>query len=67
MIQPSPLFNRVNIINYLHHCSETYVDALSRVDPRRFLKQMELFDTVSGTEGMAVFVEVSCCCGNTTR
>lgn len=56
--KPNPLFNRVNIINYLHHCSETYVEALSRVDPRRFLQQMLLFDKISGTEGMAVFVEV---------
>lgn len=56
--KPSPLFTRVSILDYLHHCSETYVEALSRVDPRRFLRQMELFDTVSGTEGMAVFVEV---------
>lgn len=56
--KPSPLFNRVNILNYLHHCSEPYVDALSRVAPRRFLTQMQLFHQVSGSEGMAVHVEV---------
>lgn len=56
--KPSPLFERESIINYLHNCSETYINALTRVDPRRFLKQMEIFDRVSGTEGMAVIVEV---------
>lgn len=57
--KPSPLFERERIIDYLHNCSETYINALTRADPRRFLKQMELFDRVSGTEGMAVIVEVS--------
>jgi hypothetical protein len=57
--KPSPLFERERIIDYLHNCSETYINALTRADPRRFLRQMELFDRVSGTEGMAVIVEVS--------
>ncbi len=57
--KPSPMFDRQNIVDYLHKCSETYVDALSRVDPRRFLKQMELYHVVSGSEGMAVSIEAS--------
>ena len=57
--KPSPLFERERIIDYLHNCNETYIHALTKVDPRRFLRQMELFDRVSGTEGMAVIVEVS--------
>lgn len=53
--EPSPTFERENIISYLEKCSESYI---TRSDPRRFLKQMQLFEKVSGTDGIAVDIEV---------
>jgi len=54
--EPSELFERDKLIDYLKQCSETYI---TRSDPRRFLKQRLLFEGVSGSEGMAVSVEES--------
>lgn len=52
---PPSLLERQSIIEHMHKCSENYI---TRSDPRRFMKQMELFNCVSGTEGTAVHVEV---------
>eukprot|EP00569_Conticribra_weissflogii_P004035 CAMPEP_0171345936 /NCGR_PEP_ID=MMETSP0878-20121228/22885_1 /TAXON_ID=67004 /ORGANISM="Thalassiosira weissflogii, Strain CCMP1336" /LENGTH=1055 /DNA_ID=CAMNT_0011849471 /DNA_START=405 /DNA_END=3572 /DNA_ORIENTATION=+ len=54
--EPSPTFERENIIAYLEKCSESYI---TRSDPRRFLKQMQLFEKVTGTDGIAVDIEES--------
>ena len=53
---PSPIFERDNILNYFNQCHESYI---VRSDPRRFLRQLSLYEKVSGTECMAVAVEVS--------
>lgn len=54
--QPSPLFERESLIQYLRKCNESYI---TRSDPRRFLQQFELFERISGTEGMATTIEES--------
>lgn len=54
--RPSPFFERDQMIEYLGHCSKSYIE---KTDPRRFLRQRELFEIVSGTEGTATLVEVS--------
>ena len=54
--RPSKLFERESLLEYLNKCNETYV---IRSNPRRFLKQRELYEKVSGTESMAVYIEVS--------
>ena len=51
----SPAFEREALIDYFQKCTESYI---IRSNPRRFLKQKELFDKVSGTEDMAISVEV---------
>jgi len=53
---PSPIFERDNILNYFNQCHENYI---VRSDPRRFLRQLCLYEKVSGTECMAVAVEKS--------
>ncbi len=53
---PSPIFEKSNLIEYFKKCPENYV---VRSDPRRFLKQRCLYERVSGTECMAISVEVS--------
>lgn len=54
--RPSPLFERKNLLEYFEKCSKSYI---SKTDPRRFLRQRELFELVSGTEGTAIVVEDS--------
>jgi hypothetical protein len=39
----------------MEKCSESYI---IRSDPRRFLSQFELFESVSGTENVSVSIEV---------
>lgn len=51
---PSHIFEEENLIEYFQKCEETY---LMRCSPRRFLKQRELYEKVTGTECMAVSVE----------
>ena len=53
---PSSIFEESTLIKYLQKCDESYV---ARSSPRRFLKQRELFEMVSGTECMAVSIEVN--------
>ncbi len=53
--EPSPFFEEAALIEYLQKCDESYI---LRSSPRRFLKQRELFERVSGTECMAVSIEV---------
>lgn len=48
------LLERDSLLEYLHKCSDSYI---SRSDPRRFLQQRALYETVSGTEGVAVNIE----------
>ena len=52
--RPSPLFERESLLDYFKQCSKSYV---AKTDPRRFLRQRELFELVSGTEGTAIVVE----------
>ncbi len=52
---PSYLLEKDRLIKYFQKCEETYI---MRSKPRRFLKQRELYEKVSGTECMAVSVEV---------
>jgi len=54
--KPSPKFERDNLLKYMHKCSESYI---SRIDPLRFLQHKELFDQVTGSEGVAVRVQES--------
>lgn len=54
--RPSPLFERESLVEYFQQCSKSYI---TKTDPRRFLRQRELFETVSGTEGTAIVVEDS--------
>jgi hypothetical protein len=56
---PNPLFERASLLKYIQLCNETYVRG---AEPRRFLKHMELFDSVSGSEGMQVHIEVCYYC-----
>ena len=50
------IFEESELIEYMQKCDESYVFHSS---PRRFLKQRELYQMVSGTECMAVSIEVS--------
>ena len=52
---PSSLFEKEALIKYFQKCEETYI---MRCSPRRFLKQRELYEKVSGTECMAISIEV---------
>jgi hypothetical protein len=52
---PNPMFERASLLEFIDKCSEAYVRG---AEPRRFLKHMELFDSVSGSEGMQVHIEV---------
>ena len=54
--EPSDIFERERLLDFMNNCSETY---LTRSNPRRFLLQRNLFEEVSGTQGTAVMVEVS--------
>lgn len=54
--RPSPLFERESLVEYFQRCSKSYI---AKTDPRRFLRQRELFEIVSGTEGTAIVVEDS--------
>ena len=51
----NPVFSRENLIRHMEKCSESYI---IRSDPRRFLTQMELFEVVSGSDNVAVSIEV---------
>lgn len=48
---PSPLFERDSIVEYLTKCPESYI---VRADPRRFLQQMSLYNTVSADSTHAI-------------
>ena len=52
----APLLQRPALIEYLHRCSDNYINA-SATDPRRFWQQRVLFEQVSGTEGTRVHME----------
>lgn len=52
--RPSELFERDSLLEYFKRCPNSY---LANTDPRRFLRQRELIEVVSGTEGTAVVVE----------
>ncbi|CAB9499861.1 Glutamate dehydrogenase 2 [Seminavis robusta] len=52
--RPSPLFERESLLDYFKRCNKSYI---AKTDPRRFLRQRELFELVTGTEGTAVVVE----------
>ena len=54
--RPSPLFERESLLEYFKRCSKSYI---AKTDPRRFLRQRELFEMVTGTEGTAIVVEDS--------
>ena len=54
--RPSQFFERESLLEYFKKCSKSYI---AKTDPRRFLRQRELFEIVSGTEGTAVVVEDS--------
>lgn len=54
--RPSPIFERNSLLDYFNRCSKSYI---AKTDPRRFLRQRELFELVSGTEGSAIVVEDS--------
>jgi len=41
----SPLFERQSLLEYFKKCSKSYI---AKTDPRRFLRQRELFEIVSG-------------------
>mmetsp|Transcript_9344 Transcript_9344/g.13636 ORF Transcript_9344/g.13636 Transcript_9344/m.13636 type:complete len:1041 (+) Transcript_9344:52-3174(+) len=53
-LKPCDLFERQALIEYMNRCEEKY---LQGADPRRFLVQRKMFDVVSGTEGMDVYIE----------
>ena len=53
---PNPLFENQSLIDYMNKCSETFV---MRSDPQRFLNLRQLYDSVSGTEGTNVSIDVS--------
>ena len=53
---PNPLFENQSLIDYMSKCSETFV---MRSDPQRFLNLLQLYDSVSGTEGTNVSIDVS--------
>ena len=55
---PSPLFEPENLIPYMQKCTETYV-RIGCESPARFLGQVLLVDSVSGTEGTAVKITES--------
>jgi len=52
---PNPIYSRENLIQYMEKCSESYI---IRSDPRRFLTQIELFEVVSGSDNIALSIEV---------
>lgn len=54
--KPNSIFERENMIEHMEKCSESYI---LRSDPRRFLSQMKLFETVSGSDNIAVSTEYS--------
>lgn len=53
--KPNKIFSRERLIQHMEKCSESYI---VRSDPRRFLSQFELFESVSGTENVSVSIEV---------
>ena len=55
-LQPSLWFERETLETYLQGCSDNYI-RMGVNDPRRFLRQVQLFGIVSGTEGTAVHID----------
>lgn len=55
-IAPNPLFDKNALLEYLHKCSDNYLQIVSK-HPERFFKQRILFAAVSGTEGCEVLIE----------
>ncbi|KAL3797309.1 hypothetical protein ACHAW5_011305 [Stephanodiscus triporus] len=54
--KPNKIFSRERLIQHMEKCTESYI---IRSDPRRFLSQFELFESVSGTENVSVSIEDS--------
>ena len=50
------IFSRERLIQHMEKCSESYI---IRSDPRRFLSQFELFESVSGSDNISVSIEDS--------
>ena len=55
-LKPSALFERETLEEYLQNCSDNYI-RIGVNQPRRFLRQVQLFGTVSGTEGTDVHID----------
>jgi glutamate dehydrogenase len=55
--KPATYFEREHLLDYMKKCSFSYLSSLSKSNPRRFLKQRQMFAEVSGTEGMSLSVE----------
>lgn len=53
--KPNSMFSRDRLIHHMERCKESYI---IRSDPRRFLSQFELFERVSGSDNIAVSIEV---------
>jgi len=62
--KPKDIFSRERMIDHMEKCSESYI---IRSDPRRFLTQMELFESVSGSDNIAVSIEDSFLDGNNEK
>lgn len=57
-LEPSPIFEPANMMEYLDRCTENYIQVGTN-DPRRFLRQRQLFEAVSGTEGTSVHIDLA--------
>lgn len=55
---PNPLFEEDRLVEYMQKCTETYI-RIGCEDPDRFLNQVILVDSVTGTEGTSVTVTES--------
>jgi len=53
--QPNPVFEKDKLIEFMGRWEKK---RLATMDPRRFLKQRELFEKVSGSDGMDVKIDV---------
>jgi glutamate dehydrogenase len=56
-VDPSPLYEPASMKEFLSKCSDNYINAVAKNDPRRFLLQRQLFQQVYGTEGTRVNIE----------
>jgi len=53
----SPLLEPDFLVRYMERCPANYIEELSKIDARRFLRHLRLFRRVSGTEGMNTHIE----------